>query len=83
MSRAEEYYQQVRDANRAIWDGINQLKGLQREWNALDYGTTLPNEPVGNEGIMSAELGAVVFDSANALEATLASGHATNMAKLL
>ncbi len=81
--REQEYIAQARAANRKIWDGINELKALQPEWNALDYGTTLDEGSGENAGITAAEVGAVVFDTANALTTLLAGGHATNMAKLL
>lgn len=76
-TRAESgaFQSEVSDANRAIWNGINTLISLQREWNALDYG----NSGVGN----IADYGAVTFDTANALVGVLNAGHATNMSKLL
>lgn len=83
MAREQDYITLARQANQAIWDGINTLVALQREWNALDYGTTLDAGEGENLGITAAEVGAVVFDTATALVATLNAGHATNMAKLL
>ena len=83
MSRQADYISEARAANRQVWDGINALKALQREYNALDYGNTLPDGSGENEGISKAEVGAVVFDTANALVTLLDTGHATNMAKLL
>lgn len=83
MSREQDYITEARAANRAIWDGINTLVALQREWNALDYGTTLDDGAGDNTGVVRAEVGAVVFDTANALVTLLNTGHATNMAKLL
>lgn len=77
--REQEYIEAVRAANRKVWDGINALIGLQREWTALDYATTL--DPSG--GLTAADVGAVVFDTASALSQVLAQGHATNMARLL
>lgn len=65
-------------ANQTIWDGINELVALQRQWNAFDYGNTL-----NVQGVVSADIGAVVFDTAAAMVAVLNAGHATNMAKLL
>ena len=85
-NRQEDYISLVREANRKIWEGINTLVGLQREWNALDYngtpGLATPTEGE-NEGITKADVGAVTFDTANALVALLATGYATNMAKIL
>ena len=72
------YVTAVKAANQKIWDGINELMALQRQWTALDYGNTLQVD-----GVVGAEVGAVVFDTATALAAVLNAGHATNMAKLL
>lgn len=83
MAREADFISKTRAANRKVWEGINELVSLQREWNALDYGNTLDPGTGENEGITNVEVGAVVFDSANALVTTLNAGHATNMAKLL
>ena len=82
-NRHQDYISTVRAANKAIWDGINTLVSAQREWNALDYGNTLPPGEGANDGVSRAEVGSVTFDTANALVAVLAAGHATNMANLL
>ena len=82
-NRHQDYISTVRAANKAIWDGINTLVSAQREWNALDYGNTLPVGEGDNDGITKTMVGSVTFDSANALVAVLTAGHATNMAKLL
>lgn len=82
-NRHTDYISAVREANRQVWDGINTLKALQREWQALDYGNTLPDGEGGNEGYTSAEIGAVVFATTDALSALLDGGHATNMANAL
>lgn len=83
MSREQDFITAVRTANRKIWEGINELQALQREWNALDYGSTLDVGEGENAGINGVMVGAVAFDTANALETTLNAGHATNMARLL
>lgn len=80
MARHEEFVTDARRYSRMIWEGVNALAALQREWNALDYGTTMPVE-VG--GVARADVGAVVFATTDAIEDLLATGHATNMAKLL
>lgn len=82
-SSTPDYMTQVRIANQRIWEGINALKAAQREYNALDYGTTLPDGTGQNAGITKVMIGAVVFDTANAMSTLLDTGHATNMAKLL
>lgn len=81
--REQDFYTIVRQHNKEIWDGINALVALQREWNALDYGSTLPAGEGENEGLTQVEVGAVTFDTANAFVAVLNAGHATNMARLL
>lgn len=83
MSREQDYITLVRTANQQVWEGINTLIALQREYNALDYGNTLDDGVGANEGVTRAEVGAVVFDTANAFVTLLNTGHATNMAKLL
>lgn len=83
MARGQDFISLARQHNHAIWDGINALVAMQREWNALDYGSTLPDGEGANSEQTAAEVGAVVFDTANAFVAVLAAGHATNMAKLL
>lgn len=83
MAREQDYYTLARQQNKAIWDAINALVALQREWNALDYGNTLDPGVGANEGLTKTEIGAVVFDTTNAFVGVLGAGHATNMAKLL
>ena len=81
--RQQDFISNARTANKQIWDGINALVAMQREWNALDYGNTLDDGLGENADYTAAEIGAVVFDTANAFVAVLGQGHATNMAKLL
>jgi len=83
MAREQDFYTLARQSNTAIWDALNKLVALQREWNALDYGNTLDDGDGANAGLTKTEVGAVVFDTTNAMLAVLAAGHATNMAKLL
>lgn len=90
-----DYYTRVRNANRKLWDAVNELLDLQRQWNALDYGKTLPDagkEDGTIDGIKATDVGAVVFDTADAFAALLdqgkvpdsvKSGLAANMARLL
>ena len=81
--RQQDYITIVRQTNKQLWDAINTLQTLQREWNALDYGSTLKLGEGENSEINSLEVGSVVFDTTNAFIAVLNAGHATNMAKLL
>jgi len=83
MARGQDFITLARQHNKAIWDGINALVAMQREWQALDYGNTLPDGEGANSEYTADEIGAVVFDTANAFVAVLAAGHATNMSKLL
>lgn len=82
-SRGSDYITMVRQYSRQIWEGINALKALQREFNAGDYGNTLADGVGANAGIRKAEVGAVVFDTTDALIGVLDNGHAGNMQKLL
>ncbi len=82
-NRPQDFYAQVRKHNETIWNALNDLVALQREWNALDYGNTLPPGEGAHEGLTKTEVGAVTFDTANAFVGVLNVGHATNMAKLL
>lgn len=49
---------------------------MTREQDFLEPGAGV------NDGLVAADVGAVVFDTANAMVAVLNAGHATNMAKL-
>lgn len=82
-SREQDYISTVREFNRQIWIGINGLKAMQREWNALDYGSNLDNGTGDNAGISGSDVGAVVFATTDALIVVLDAGSATNMARLL
>lgn len=81
--RDQEYITLARALTKQTWEGIRGLLALQAEWNALDYLNNLENGTGDNAGILAAEVGAVVFDTANALEAVLLAGNATNMSRLL
>jgi hypothetical protein len=78
-----DFITRVRQQNKIIWEAIGELQEMQRQWNALDYSNSLTDGQDENEGINKAEVGAVVFDTTDALLAVLNEGHATNMAKLL
>ena len=83
MSRQSDYITEARQAARNLWDSILALEALQSEYNALAYGDSLPDGVGENEGVTRLEVGAVVFDTANAMRAVLDAGHSTNIAKLL
>lgn len=83
MAREADYITEARQAARDIWNAYNRLKGLQVEWNALDYSNTLDAGTGDNAGLTGVEVGAVVFDTTDAITTLLGTGHATNLAKLL
>lgn len=82
-AREQKVYSEVRAAARDLWNAMAKLRDLQREYTALDYGTTLDAGTGENAGLTAASVGAVVFDTTNAIDGLLAQGHATNLAKLL
>lgn len=81
--RESDYISTARQAARDFWNAWLALKGLQPEWNALDYSENLTEFVGANDGLAAADVGAVVFDTADAVETLLNTGHATNLAKLL
>ena len=83
MSREADYISLARTAARDLLDAYQRLINMQFEWNALDYGNTLDAGEGDNAGITKTEVGAVVFDTANAITAVFNAGHATNVSKLL
>lgn len=83
LGRDQDYYGEVRDAARAVWNGLNTLQSLQAEWNASDYGNTLAVGSGPNTGLVAADLGAVAFAGHDALKAVMDTGVATNFAKVL
>jgi hypothetical protein len=84
-ARDEDFTTIVRQANRELWQAWLTLKSLQNEWNAQDYGNTLDLDEAGENGhLNAAQVGAVVFDTANAIDtAVMQIGHATNITNLL
>lgn len=84
VARENDFISDVRAANRAIWDALNQLAALRREWTALDYGNTLDVGVGENAGVAPADVQAVLFTTGEAVDSFLAAGfHYTGMAKLL
>lgn len=81
--REQDFITLARQHAKSILDAYNGLKGLQLEWNALDYANTLDDGAGANEGITKAEVGSVVFDTTDAITTLLNAGHATNLSKLL
>lgn len=82
-NRQQDYITIVRQEATALWNAVNRLEGLQKEWVALDYSTTLEDGLGENIKQGRVDIGAVVFDTTIAIRALLDGGHATNRAKLL
>lgn len=83
MARENDYITAARQSARNMWDGVNELKTMQREWTALTYGNTLDAGTGDHAGVTTDQVTAVVFVTANALDALRAAGHGTTMARLL
>ena len=83
-NRHQEFITLARQHAAALWEASTSLLEMQKEWNALDYGNTLPDGENGNAGYTNADVGAVVFATANEIKLRiLDTGHATNLANLL
>lgn len=82
-SRQQQYINDARLQTRNLWNAYQALLSMQAEWNAQDYGTTLQPGEAQNSGIDRDDVGAVVFATAEAMEALFATGHATNITNLL
>ena len=83
-TRQQDYYSQVREANRQAWLAMLTLVSLQREWDAQNYAETLAPGEGQNSGLVASDLSAVIFDTANAVAEVLATnGYSTAMTKLL
>ena len=83
-AQKQAFINAARDAATKRWEYQQTCLRLQAEWNALDYGTALVQADFtgDNEGITPAQIGAVVFDTANLDQATLDVGSATNIARI-
>lgn len=78
-----EQYTLARQYARQLLAAITGLEAMQTRWNSLDSGNTMiPGEGV-HLGLLPADIGAVVFATADAMRALLTSGHGTNISKLL
>ncbi len=83
MPRTTDYITIARQNCRQLWDALNNLEEMQKEWNALDYLNTLPEGTGANAGITAAIVGAAVFDAVTAIRTVMNAGSATNIAKML
>lgn len=84
MQRDQTYYSRARLEAAKLYTAIQNLKNMQVQWNALDYGNNLEAGEGVNEGLVGSDIGAVVFATADeASTRLLETGHASNLAKLL
>ncbi len=84
--KEREFYGATRRNAKAIWTALHDAKNLQDQWNALDYGNTLSAGDNFDAGITKSELGPVIFDTFNALQAVLdanGGGLSGNLAKVI
>lgn len=83
-NRNQDFISEARTHAKAIWEASVALLGMQKEWNAKDFGNTLPDGEGDNAGYTAAEVGSVVFATADEIKLRiLDTGHATNLANLL
>ena len=63
---------------------LQKLRALRSKYDALDLGNTLVQDDIGgdNEGILIAEITAVLGNTLEALETLMTAGHATNLHKI-
>ena len=63
---------------------LNKLRALRNKYDALDLGNTLVQEDIGgdNEGIVIADITAVLGTTLEAIETTMTPGHKSNLHKV-
>ena len=63
---------------------LHKLRALRSKYDALDLGNTLVQDDIGgdNEGILIADVTAVLGNTLEALESLLSTGHSTNLHKI-
>ena len=86
MSRKSDYVTNARQYARDLWETLNALEAMQKEWSALDYSNTMDASDAfigSNTGLDATMVGSVVFETTNAIRAIFNAGHATNVARLL
>ncbi len=83
MSRHQDFISQTRATSNRLIDAVNEARALRREWDAMDYGTTLPETAFGGEntGMSVADI-AAFFTAMETVEAFLATGAATSYYRL-
>jgi hypothetical protein len=83
-AQKQAFINAARQSATDYWTAQRELIALQAEWNALAYGDTLTDADFtgDNEGLTAANIGSVVFDTANAMQVVFNAGNATNIARI-
>lgn len=79
----QKYIADIIRNTRQFWTAYEFLKAQQDQWNAGDYLNKLIDGDASNNNVTTAAVGAVVFDTMNAIATLLSQGYATNITKLL
>jgi hypothetical protein len=79
VSQQSDHVTKVKDISTALLDLATRANGLQDDWNYLDLSNELDEENC--QGHTVAEI-AAFYTTLTALQALLAAGHGTNLAKL-
>lgn len=84
MARPSDFVSLVRQETTNLLTSIDRLHALKAEWDALDYGNSLPEEAFAgtNADVDRAAIAAVIGTTLSALDGLLAAGHATNLYKV-
>ena len=84
MIENQDFITKARRKTQAFWDAYHDLKAMQDQWNALDYGTVLSPGAGENAGILASDVGSVLFSTMNEVDTRIfQTAHKTNLAKLL
>jgi hypothetical protein len=76
-------YTEARRLAKQLLDAVHGLEAMQTRWNALDSGNTMIDGEGTHNGLTAADVGAVVFATADAVRGLLNAGHGTNVSRLL
>lgn len=84
MANPSDFVSRYRTEVTTFLRALDTLMAARRQWDALDYGTTLPPEAFegANSDLDLAELTAAV-SSVEAINGFVAAGHATNLYELI
>lgn len=83
MSREDYVVQEIQQHTREIWDAVNALLALQREWTYQDYTNTISGSITLTDSPDVSDIIAVLFTTTDAINGLLIAGHGTNITKIL